>query len=170
MPDELLQITLLCAAIAFICFLALYLVSRQQGHGKTGRSAGGIDPGQRKPPSSVRAGSGERANWLVGIGGEVASKTYHIGSRTVTLGRGVGNYVQITDNAASPVHCRLNPTPAGCQVTDLNSENGTFVNDEQITNHVLHEGDELRVGEARFLYRLKADYQKDDGLAGKSVK
>ena len=46
----------------------------------------------------------------------------------------------------SRVHCRLVNTSGRLEVEDLDSTNGTFVNDQQVKRQVLVPGDTLRVG------------------------
>ena len=52
-------------------------------------------------------------------------------------------------------HARLTRTESGrYAIEDLNSANGTFVNDEQIhVRRELHDGDRVRIGEHRWSYR-----------------
>ena len=46
----------------------------------------------------------------------------------------------------SRLHCRLTATGDGLEVVDLDSTNGTFVNDQRVSKAVLADGDRLRVG------------------------
>jgi pSer/pThr/pTyr-binding forkhead associated (FHA) protein len=47
----------------------------------------------------------------------------------------------------SRVHCRLSAAESGAlEVEDLDSTNGTFVNDERVTRAPLRAGDRLRIG------------------------
>jgi pSer/pThr/pTyr-binding forkhead associated (FHA) protein len=67
-----------------------------------------------------------------------------------TVGR-TGQSDFVLDNAeaalVSRVHCRLMATMLGeLHVEDLDSTNGTYVNDQRVERAVLNVGDRLRVG------------------------
>jgi pSer/pThr/pTyr-binding forkhead associated (FHA) protein len=46
----------------------------------------------------------------------------------------------------SRLHCRLTANDAGVEVVDLQSTNGTYVNDKRIDKATVAAGDRLRVG------------------------
>ncbi|MGF1581908.1 MAG: diguanylate cyclase [Gemmataceae bacterium] len=62
------------------------------------------------------------------------------------IGRSSDAHLSVDDIAASRHHVKIQLTPEGFVATDLNSTNGTYVNTEPITTHVLHDGDDLQVG------------------------
>jgi pSer/pThr/pTyr-binding forkhead associated (FHA) protein len=51
----------------------------------------------------------------------------------------------------SRLHCRLTATDANLEVVDLQSTNGTFVNDKRVDKATLSAGDRLRVGRVELL-------------------
>jgi|MDTC01.3.fsa_nt_gb hypothetical protein len=114
-------------------------------------------------------GQGLKQHWLLGISGHNAGKTFHIGLRTVTMGRGSSNFVQVDDTRASRVQCQLLGGADGAMVRDMDSANGTFVNGEQIKEVMLKDGDELMVGSSTFLYRTQGDFPADLALAKKNI-
>jgi pSer/pThr/pTyr-binding forkhead associated (FHA) protein len=64
-----------------------------------------------------------------------------------TIGRATGADFVVDAALVSRVHCRLTATRAGLlEVQDLQSTNGTFVNDRRIERLALAAGDRLRVG------------------------
>jgi serine/threonine protein kinase/Cdc6-like AAA superfamily ATPase len=73
----------------------------------------------------------------------------------IGVGRSSDNEMSIDDNGASRYHARLTRTESGrYAIEDLNSANGTFVNEEQIhVRRELHDGDRVRIGEHRWSYR-----------------
>jgi len=71
------------------------------------------------------------------------------------VGRDVECQVCIGDLTVSREHARLLPGSEGWVVEDLQSGNGTFVNDERVRRQVLAGGDLVRVGEC--LFRFVAD-------------
>jgi len=71
----------------------------------------------------------------------------------VTVGRmtSVSDWV-VRDPAVSRRHCRVAPEGEGWAIVDLDSFNGTRVNEEQIERRILVDGDVIRIGrtELRF--------------------
>ena len=63
------------------------------------------------------------------------------------IGRGKENNLVLEDNEISRNHAVIEPTPAGWQIRDLNSTNGTWLNGVRITSPVLlTAGDMLEIG------------------------
>jgi hypothetical protein len=95
-------------------------------------------------------------------GGPRAS--YALG-RTTTIGRTLRNTIAIPVPDVSRSHARIDLTPAGFVLTDLNSQNGTFVNGERIKEQVLKVNDQVRIGdEASFVFLMGA-HGEDPGNA-----
>jgi HD-GYP domain-containing protein (c-di-GMP phosphodiesterase class II) len=67
--------------------------------------------------------------------------------QTLTFGRLKTCDVQLDDESVSRRHCTMQVRDNVCVVTDLQSANGTFVNDERVATADLKPGDVLRVGE-----------------------
>lgn len=86
------------------------------------------------------------ANLVIREGND-PGKTFKLGTRTLTIGRGVANLIQIVDEAASRRHALLRWDGSAHQVQDLKSHNGLYLNDEKIDQGTLSIGDRLRVGE-----------------------
>jgi len=72
--------------------------------------------------------------------------------RTV-VGRREDCDVVIADPAVSRQHLRIEWTEDGLELHDLNSTNGTFVNDLRVTVHPLSPGDRIRIGATVLEYR-----------------
>lgn len=67
--------------------------------------------------------------------------------RPVTVGRSATADIQVTDGYASDAHARVEPSTSGAVVVDLESTNGTFVNEERIEAPTeLRRGDTVRIG------------------------
>jgi len=68
--------------------------------------------------------------------------------RVITIGRSPENDVVINDARVSRTHCQIVQNDSGvCSVVDLNSANGTFVNDKKITGEIrLQPHDVIRIG------------------------
>ena len=75
------------------------------------------------------------------------------GSRgTTTVGRAKTNTIVVDDALASRVHAVLETSPAGLEIRDNNSSNGTFVNGTLITRAaMLRDGDVVTIGNTDLL-------------------
>lgn len=72
----------------------------------------------------------------------------------VSIGRAPTNDIPVGDNAISGEHCRIRPEGGGFVLHDLQSTNGTFVNEKRIERHRLSEGDVIRVGETQLQFKM----------------
>ncbi len=73
----------------------------------------------------------------------------------VTLGRTRANTVPIDDEKASREHCRIERTAEGaCKLIDPGSRNGTCVNGQRVSEHLLASGDQIRIGKTNILFEL----------------
>lgn len=70
--------------------------------------------------------------------------------QALTFGRLKNCDVQVEDEAVSRKHCTVHAREDGCVVADLQSANGTFVNDQRVTTADLKTGDRLRIGSTVF--------------------
>jgi diguanylate cyclase (GGDEF)-like protein len=78
---------------------------------------------------------------------------FQLSNRSQVIGRGDDSDILIADNSVSRSHARIEPGPDGFMVIDLNSTNGTFVNDVSVSTARINDGDYVRVGNCicRFL-------------------
>ncbi len=60
--------------------------------------------------------------------------------------------VVLQDTWCSRRHAEIKKTDSGFEIVDLNSTNGTFVNEEKVDRRVLKTGDALRLGRTTFRY------------------
>jgi diguanylate cyclase (GGDEF)-like protein len=83
----------------------------------------------------------------------------------VVLGRGEDCEIQVEEHSVSRRHARIELGPDGYFVADLQSTNGSFVNDLPVTTARLNDGDYLRVGNCiyRFLCggNLESEYHEE---------
>ncbi len=77
---------------------------------------------------------------------------FHIGESPVSLGRGDECDVRVNELTVSRRHARILRENGGYVVCDLNSTNGTLVNDEPITRHALADGDHIQIGSQVFRF------------------
>jgi len=82
-----------------------------------------------------------------------ALKTYRIDEPVVTVGRLPENTISIVNMGVSRRHARMEIEPDGSYtITDLNSLNGTYVNDKRVTKTVLSFGDKIIIGKYTILF------------------
>jgi pSer/pThr/pTyr-binding forkhead associated (FHA) protein len=75
---------------------------------------------------------------------------FRLGRRTLTVGRDKGNLVQIIDDQVSRRHVLVRWTEAGYVLQDLDSQNGTRVNGQDVVGEwVLSEGDTIQIGDSQ---------------------
>jgi pSer/pThr/pTyr-binding forkhead associated (FHA) protein len=65
---------------------------------------------------------------------------------TKTLGRAPRADFILEAALVSRLHCRLTATDSAIDVVDLNSTNGTYINDQRVRSGTLASGDRLKVG------------------------
>jgi hypothetical protein len=94
---------------------------------------------------------------LVLRGGPRAGQAFTLHQDITTLGRIAGNDVILPDPTVSRRHARLYFHESRWYLEDLNSANGTFVNDVPIVRPApLLEGDEVRLGDLVLEFQLAA--------------
>ena len=74
----------------------------------------------------------------------------------VTIGRLADNAIQIDEGSVSSHHAELTLEHGEYHLHDLGSTNGTYVNDEQVTDAVLRQGDQIRFGKVETVYTQEA--------------
>jgi pSer/pThr/pTyr-binding forkhead associated (FHA) protein len=83
-------------------------------------------------------------------------KEYPFSKDSLTLGRKPDNDIPIDNPAVSGYHSRIDKTGSAFILTDLQSTNGTFVNDHKIVTHKLVHGDHITIGKHTLVF-LEAD-------------
>lgn len=83
----------------------------------------------------------------------------------LTLGRGQENVVVLDNDSVSRRHCRIEKRASGSHgggswyVVDLDSTNGTYVNDDQVKEYQLRRGDQMKVGDTIFKFLSGSDLE-----------
>ncbi len=92
---------------------------------------------------------------LVGIGGPVEGGTFALAGEEISIGRDHTNALPINDRSVSRRHCSIRKLAAErFEIRDFGSRNGTAVNGLPVTARVLGNGDEIRIGDCYFRFRL----------------
>jgi diguanylate cyclase (GGDEF)-like protein len=98
--------------------------------------------GVREPPKPPPRGGA----CIVVIYGPELGKRIELGPAAFEIGRSSKNDLFIDQESISRHHARITYDGANYWVQDLNSTNGTFVNDEAVREQCLRDGDQVRVG------------------------
>jgi two-component system cell cycle response regulator len=81
-------------------------------------------------------------------------RRYVLGLPSVAIGRGRDNDIVLASDCVSRRHARLEHRPDGLYLLDLNSTNGTFVNEEPqpVRERRLRRGDQFSIGDTIFKF------------------
>ena len=94
-------------------------------------------------------------------------KDYAFEKEGMTIGRNQENDIVIDNLAVSGFHARIDKTGDTYILTDLQSTNGTFVNDKKIVSHRLQHKDKITVGKHMLLFAMSKQEQsraEEEGL------
>ena len=87
---------------------------------------------------------------LRGVSGAVFSKVFPI-TGPVVIGRAAECDISVPADEMSRRHALVKPTQDGLSVEDLDSANGTYINNKRVSQGFLKPGDELRLDAVRFM-------------------
>ena len=77
-------------------------------------------------------------------------------SGSVIFGRDKGD-LRVEDPQVSASHCQIQVVEEAYILFDMNSRNGTYVNEEKIRKKILCAEDQVRIGQTRFVFRLESE-------------
>src|SRR5215813_9019597 len=89
---------------------------------------------------------------LAAIAGKLKGKVFLLQDKPVVIGRETSAEVCLADAAVSRRHSLVEARDNQFWINDLQSLNGTFVNDVPIKERALQHGDRIRIGETQFLF------------------
>jgi len=89
-----------------------------------------------------------------------ALKEVPLGTRPVTIGRAPDNDIQIDNLSVSNYHARVYLEAGSLVVEDLNSLNGSFLNDIRVERAMIKDGDSILIGK----HEIQVDQQHDAAL------
>ncbi|MEE3851875.1 FhaA domain-containing protein [Gordonia sp. LSe1-13] len=122
----------------------------QQGYGQPayGYGQGGYDQGYGRP-----AGYAPAAITLLLEDG--SNRTFQLREGSNIIGRGQDAQFRLPDTGVSRRHVEIRWDGSVAMLTDLNSTNGTTVNDLQVSSWELADGDRIRVGHSDITVRFQ---------------
>lgn len=94
---------------------------------------------------------------LVCIAGPQRGREFKLGERILRIGRQLDNEISIADPKVSRYHCKILPEGSHFALIDLDSHNGTLLNDVPVRQRTLEHGDQIRVGLSAFIALLRED-------------
>jgi diguanylate cyclase (GGDEF)-like protein len=110
---------------------------------------------QIRPVEKPAADAEQACLVLIYPAGAELGKRYELaGTTEVTIGRGADCDIQVDRDSVSRKHAKVTKAGSGWQVADLGSTNGSYVNDNQITEYGLRDGDLLKIGNAIFKFLI----------------
>ena len=89
---------------------------------------------------------------LAAISGKHKGVVFAINEEPLVIGRETAATICIADASVSRRHSTIEKKDDEFVITDLESLNGTFVNDVPVRTRVLEHGDRVRVGDSQFLF------------------
>ncbi len=92
---------------------------------------------------------------LAAITGKLKDTVISMNEGPVVIGRQTGASLRIRNAAVSRSHAVIEKDGDKYVIADLDSRNGTFVNNMQVTRCELHHGDRVQIGESQFFFLLE---------------
>ncbi len=125
---------------------------------------------------AVKAAGKPGARLVVIVGPKIGVQ-HGLGDEAVDIGRDPACGFQVDNDLVSRRHARIEWTDGRYRIADLGSTNGTFVNDQRVTERDLVDGDRISIGKAMLKFlassNVEAEYHQvifhlmsHDGLTG----
>jgi hypothetical protein len=92
--------------------------------------------------------------------GDLAGTVIPLSDPECLIGRQRDSQIRLTDLGASARHARIYRGPDGYTLEDLKSRNGTWLNGSRITDAVLQDGDQIRIGVTDLRYQVLFEDQE----------
>jgi hypothetical protein len=114
--------------------------------------------------------------WIAIVNGLRAGRLFPLEAQGTTIGRDAQNDIVLDDTAVSRQHAKIRPETEGGKkkdqfyVHDLGSSNHTYLNGRRIDRALLRDGDEIRIGETRMIFKTIAPAGKANKPAKKRAK
>ena len=145
----LIGITGLCGAAVAVGGVALLLVAWRRSREPVPGVSPSAPAARYTPPTPERAPLGVGQYGSLG-GAGIAPMGLMAG--VSVIGRGSDADIRLHSLQVSRHHVRIECAGGTCTVEDLQSSNGTFVNDKQVDRAILAPGDRLRIGDVELTY------------------
>ena len=104
--------------------------------------------------------SREVCAWMVALNGQHKGEDFRLRVGKNVLGTAADCDVVLTDKKISRKHATVRYEGGEFQIADLDSSNGTFVNDEKVQKHDLIDNDIIKLGDIEFEFKCRAMREK----------
>ncbi|MCC8181064.1 MAG: FHA domain-containing protein [Planctomycetes bacterium] len=94
--------------------------------------------------------------------GPSQGQTFTIGEKPLVIGRDETCDLSLQDKGASRQHAEIFKIGDMCFIRDLDSKNGTFVNDNRIGEEMLRDGDRIQIGGTIIIFEPLAGRSEED--------
>ena len=91
---------------------------------------------------------------LAAISGKLKGAIFALNEDSLIIGRETAANLCLADASVSRRHSQIEKKETGFVITDLESLNGTFVNDVPVRSRLLEHGDRVRIGDSQFLFLM----------------
>ena len=102
--------------------------------------------------SEIQKSAASKRSFLIQIYGPSLGRNYPVEREVMTIGRDPANTIQLDQENVSRHHARLEQVPPAVFIEDLNSTNGTYLNDVPIRRERLRHGDLIKIGGVVFKF------------------
>ena len=103
---------------------------------------------------------------LTAISGRLKGSVFTIEDLPVVIGRETSATLCVADASVSRRHSQIEREAEHFVIEDLESLNGTFVNDVPVKRRALQHGDRVRIGDSQFIFLTHdADMNSSSGVA-----
>ncbi len=117
--------------------------------------SGGSEKGEKKRKGPV-------CGWVVALNGQHMGEDFRLRPGKNTFGTAADCDIVLTDKKISRKHAVIRYESGTFILNDLDSSNGTFVNDEKVTKQELIDNDTIRLGDIEFEFKARAMREKRD--------
>ncbi len=94
------------------------------------------------------------------LDGADRGRVFETAQTPITIGREEGNSIQLNDERVSRFHLKIQLDHEDLVLTDLESTNGTKVNNEEVQLRILRYGDMISVGRSTLLFGTRSEISK----------
>lgn len=133
---------------------SLHLTSRESLNSSAGQLEeylASLEQSDRAIIQEIQASDGERAMILINRGENKGSR-FLISAEGASIGREGASSIFLDDVTVSRVHAVIKKIGAQFNLRDCGSLNGTYVNNESISQVGLNSGDEIQIGKFHLLF------------------
>lgn len=89
---------------------------------------------------------------LAAVSGKLKGAIFALNEDALVIGRETAANLCIADASVSRRHSKIEKEGEGYVISDLESLNGTFVNDVPVKSRLLEHGDRVRIGDSQFVF------------------